>query len=264
MTGGLLGAVNGPDWLGSVATKVQDYGHLRATASALLAPSDEAIKEEASLSAVRRFSRRLLESSVGDAVAIPDGRRSVIDRRYDLPTKTRHEITSFVLRTDDGQTLHITKRRRTNQSSAESDRGAVQRTIAVETAVRSEPRVVFAIDVSNVDESIRFYRDLVGLTIARQTAEVVRFRGGIALVPLKSGGELQGRQLGLRLDPTSGGQPKIVIFVTPPEFEALHSRMAKAAPWVSRVTSMRSSQRFSCIDPDGTLVEIRETNGTST
>ena len=261
MAGGLLGAVNGPDWLAGIAAGVQDHGLLRSTASALLAPEPAKTDGEASLTAVRRFSRGLGERRVGDAVPLPDGRRGVVERLSDLPTKTRHEIKSYVLKTDDGQTLHITKRRRKSQPVSDPDSRAPQRTIDRKPAIRREPKIAFAIEVANLRESMRFYHELIGLRIAQLTAERVVLVGGLVLVPANGNGDLQARQLSLRLYPSAGAQTRVIVFVNPRDFRALHGRMVEFAPWVSRMTTKEARQQFKCIDPDGTLVEIREANG---
>ena len=261
MTGGLLGAVNGSDWLAGVAAKVQDRDHLRSTASALLVPNDAKAEEDASLRAVRRFSRGLGERRVGDAVALPDGRRGVIERLYHLPTKTRNEIKSYVLRTDDGQTLHITKRRRKTDKVSARDSWAPKRSIDGKTPFRKEPQVAFAIEVGNLQKSLHFYRDLIGLAVVRQTAERVILSGGVVLEVIKVDSDLPARQLSLPIKPSGGAQTRIIILVALAEFKALHKRMQRAAPWVSRMTTAGALQRFSCIDLDDTLIEIREANG---
>ena len=261
MTGGLLGAVNGADWIAGVAAKVQDHGLLRSTASALLVPKPAKTDGEASLTAVRRFSRGLGGRSVGDAVALPDGRRGVVERLTDLPTKTRNEIKSYVFSTDDGQTLHITKRRRKIDRVSPRDTRGPNRSIDAKTPIRKEPQVAFAIEVGNLQDSLHFYCDLIGLTVVRKTAERVILSGGVVLEVITASSEFPERQLSLPIKPSGSVQTKIIILVGSSEFSTLHRRMQRAAPWVSRMTTAGSLQRFSCIDLDGTLIEIREANG---
>ena len=263
MTGGLLGAINGPEWLSGVAARVQDYGHLKVTARALLVPSDEPIGE-ATRSAVPRFSRRLAQGQVGDALVLPDGRGAVIARVHDLPTKTRNEIKSFVLSTDDGQTLHFTKRRRTNQALPESETGTERRNSAGKKLGRRGPRIALAIEATNLEASMRFYRDVIGLKLTRQTADFVSFGGDIVLYPITSDGDPRARQVGLGTNAARSAPTRILIFVARPELEALRTRMIAADLRVSPVTTMSSRQRFSCVDPDGTTVEIRESNDAPT
>ena len=260
MTGGLLGALNGPDWLSGVATNVQDYGHLEATARELVAPSDRPVAE-ANPGAMRRFLRRLTESDVGETVGLPDGRAGVIARVSDLPTKTRNEIKSFVLTTDDGQTLYVTRRRRTSQSSFGSEKGIERPSIPGTALTRRLPRVALAIETANLEDSTRFYRDLIGLKPTRQTAEFVSFGGDIVLYAITSDDDLRAHQLGLGADTPASTPTRVLIFVSRPELEALHERLIAADLSVSPVTTVNSLRRLRCTDPDGTLVEIREANG---
>ncbi|MDE2695313.1 MAG: ADP-ribosylglycohydrolase family protein [Chloroflexota bacterium] len=260
MTGGLLGAISGTDWLGGLAAKVQDYEHLRVTAQDLVAPSDKPTVRPKE-STVARFSRRVAQLRAGDEIPLPDGRVGALTRVRDLPTKTRHEIKSFVFSTDDGQTLHVTKRRRTKRPGTDSDQGAEQHRVAETTSHRRKPRVTFAIEATDLERSTRFYRDLIGLEVTRKTTDFVSFGGEIVLFPTSSYEELPARQLDLRADGASTSPTKILIFVEPPELDAVRERIVAADFKVSPVTTMRSLRRFRCSDPDGTTLEIREANG---
>ena len=182
MTGGLLGAISGTDWLSGLAAKVQDYDHLRATAQGLLAPSDKPIVEPTA-NTVTRFSRRVAQIRVGDEIPLPDGRMGVLTRVRDFPTKTRNEIKSFVFSTEDGQTLHVTKRRRTNRSASNSDKETEQHSVAGTTSPRRRPRVTFAIEATNLEQSTHFYSELVGLEVTRTTPEFVSFGGDFSAIP---------------------------------------------------------------------------------
>ena len=262
MTGGLLGAINGSDWVGGIAADLQDFDHLRATASGLIEPPNGRYQETEGRTSVRRFSERLAQCLVGNTIDLPDGRTGVLEHLRHLPTKTQNEITSFVIRTDDRQTLYITKRRRTSQPHSVPDSSPVERATVGKTAVRSNPRVAFAITVSNLEESVRFYRDLIGLRIARKAAEGIILDGGIVLVPIEVHGEVEPRQMRLMPNPSGGSRSKLVVFLAPPEFEEVYRRMRDGAAWTSRLNPTKSMREFGCIDPDGTLVEIRETRDT--
>ena len=262
MTGGLLGAINGPDWISRIAANIQDSKHLSATALALLEPPDGPAWEAEGHPSVRRFSQQLAQQHVGDAVVLPDGRRGVLERVRELPTKTRNEIKSFAIRTEDGQTLHIKKTRRTSQPHSAPDSSIAEHASVEPPTIRRDPQVAFSITVSNLEESLHFYRDLIGLRIARRAAAVVILSGGIVLDPVEIDRDVVPHQLRLMPDPLGSSRPKLVIFLATPHFEEVHSRMREGALWISRLESTKSLREFSCLDPDGTLVEIRETKDT--
>ena len=108
---------------------------------------------------------------------------------------------------------------------------------------------------------MQFYRDLIGLEVTRKTTDFVSFGGKIVLFPTTSDEDLPARQLGLRAEAASTSPTKILIFVEPPELEAVRKRMMAADLKVSSVTTTRSLRCFRCSDPDGTILEIREANG---
>ena len=257
MAGGLLGAVNGPDWLRGIAPKVQDYDHLKAAARALVVPRDEPILGETP-SAVRKFSRRQVPGRVGEEIPLPDGRRGVIARVHDLPTKTRNEIRTFVIRTDDDQTLHITKRRRTHQPPSDTEKGTERGGLVDKKRVRREPRIAYAIETANLEASTRFYRDLIGLNLTRRTSEFVVFGEALLLVPVTLKGDERTPQLRLGANASSAAPTRLLIFLAPTELEALRARMIEAKARVSPVTTVRPLGRFTCLDPDGTVIEICE------
>ena len=263
MTGGLLGAINGSDWVSRIAANVQDSEHLSATALALLESPNGPAPEAEGHPSVRRFSQQLAQQHIGEAVVLPDGRRGVLEQVRDWPTKTRNEIKSFAIRTEDGQTLHIKKTRRTSQPHSAPDSSIAEHPSVGNPTIRTDPQVAFSITVSNLEESLHFYRDLIGLRIARRAAAVVILSGGIVLDPVQIDSDVVPHQLRLMPDPLGGSRPKLVIFFATPDFEEVHSRMRDGALWTSRLESTKSLREFSCIDPDGTLVEIRETKETS-
>ena len=147
------------------------------------------------------------------------------------------------------------------RSVSDSDREAEQHSVTGATQHRRRPRVTFAIEATNLERSIQFYRDLIGLEVTRKTTDFVSFGGEIVLFPTTSDESLPARQLGLRAEGASASPTKLLIYVEPPGLEAVRKRMVAADLKVSQVTTMRSLRRFRCSDPDGTILEIREANG---
>ena len=235
---------------------------MKATAQALLSPGDRSLVKPAA-NAAAGFSRKLARIRVGDEIPLPDGRRALLSRVQDLPTRTRHEIKSFVLTSNDGQTLHVTKRRRIDRQTIASNADTKQHSPDGKAPPHERPRVAFAIETANLERSSYFYRELVGLEVTRETEDFVSFEGDIVLFSSSRDDHSPPRQLRFLVDHAPSTPTRMLIFVKRPELEALHKRMLAANVAVSPVTTMRSFRRFRCADPDGTIVEIREASGSA-
>jgi catechol 2,3-dioxygenase-like lactoylglutathione lyase family enzyme len=122
-------------------------------------------------------------------------------------------------------------------------------------------RAVVAVEAADIEQSIAFYRDLIGLELTRRTPQYASFGGHVLILP-SNGSMPRQRQLELEREILFEGRPKIMIFVAPSELEPLRDQLMKAAVPVTSVAAAEAGRRhFSCVDPDGTVVEVREANG---
>jgi ADP-ribosylglycohydrolase/catechol 2,3-dioxygenase-like lactoylglutathione lyase family enzyme len=269
MSGGLLGAINGRDWLDGIAKRVQDYDHLLRTARALL-HDDVEPQTQARPQELRRLWRRLAATKPQTEVSLPDGRHGVLVDVNDLPTKTRHDITVYVARTDDGQTLFLKRVARVKQSPTQPTRTKQPARSPTEEPRKTPEqdalthvarrRAVVAVEASDLERSVGFYRDLLGLELTRRTSEFANF-GGHILVVLSNGSRPGQSRLDLDTATPFERTPKIFVFVASAELESLHEQLTQARVPVKPVEAAGRRRHFACLDPDGTVVEIRETNG---
>lgn len=109
MTGSILGAIHGPQWLNSLGTSVQDSGYIVDLAAALVTTNGGASyhlhSTELSAKSLRDWSDQL--SATAHADVLPDGRPFKIIDTQRLATKTKNYVVRIVGRTGDGQTLFI-------------------------------------------------------------------------------------------------------------------------------------------------------------
>jgi ADP-ribosylglycohydrolase/catechol 2,3-dioxygenase-like lactoylglutathione lyase family enzyme len=256
MAGALLGAVNGLDWLGHAAERLQDYDYLTRVTSALLRGENQAVPPAPELRAVPRFWRGLTEVGAGAEVDLPDGRRGTVRDVVDHPTKTRNSIKTWMVETSDGQTLFLKK---VSKLPAATERPP-------EPAESAQPdvrrrRAVVAVEADDLERSVSFYRDVLGLEVRRQTPDYVNF-GGVVLVLPAAGERGDGSSSQLRLpEDVFASKPKIMIFVDAGELEALRSQIVGAKLPVSVIEEGGGRRHFYCLDPDGTVIELREANG---
>ncbi len=113
MTGGILGAVHGIEWLGDYAEQVQDARYIRELAENLVknqGAGQAQMAIETRKKHLNSFLEELAVSNNGDLVVIPDGREANIsDRQQHQPLSKTTVANYWKVRTVDGQTLYITK-----------------------------------------------------------------------------------------------------------------------------------------------------------
>jgi ADP-ribosylglycohydrolase/catechol 2,3-dioxygenase-like lactoylglutathione lyase family enzyme len=253
MTGSLLAAINGGDWLGKARERVQDDRFLVRLARSLVVGT---IREDRASSDpdVRTLVRRLDGTEVGMELTLPDGRIGHLRNVADHPTKTRNEIKTFVVETDDGQTLFF-KRARKLQGQPPST-GATQ-------AQRPRGRIAVALQVDDLERSIGFWRDIAQLEVVAVTQQYVSVDGYIALFPTAELGPTKN----LKFEFASDGELRharrwILVFVERRELNEIRKRLNRAAvPSVSVAGARGEWHGVRCADPDGNVVEFRERNG---
>lgn len=266
--GGLLGAINGREWLDVVGKRVQDYGYLMTTARAAVT-TDAAVALELRPRELRTLWRRLGKTTPGSQITLPDGRTGVVERVVGLETSTRHSIRVFAIRTEDGQSLFLKKVARLPRGQgvgkqAPETPGAAAAGEGKQSTPATKPhrRAVVAIEAESVRRTVDFYRDLIGLELTRQTDDYVSF-GGVVIVVPANGAKPKASQLALDSDLFTR-RPKIMVFVAGDDLEPLRQQLTHAAVPVTAVSSEGGGPpRFLCVDPDGTVVEVRQANGGS-
>ncbi len=271
MTGGLLGAVNGVEWLGGMVERVQDGGYIagmaRTTSARAEVKSPHPHPRRVTESLLKRFWATVMTSKVGEELPLPDGRVGVLAGLVEHPTKTRHSIRTWEVRADDGQTLHFKRIMREPASTAiaatESD------------PLARSPRVGVVISVDDMDSALLFYRDLIRLEISKRGSNYVSFAGHLVLEKITSepgapdtvvasaGPSLTRGQLEL---PGSGqsipdARQRLTVLFDTVGLEAVCRRLIGGGRPVVDVGPLGGRRVFHTVDFDGTVVELRETNG---
>ncbi|GAA2245822.1 hypothetical protein GCM10010413_57120 [Promicromonospora sukumoe] len=183
MTGALLGAVHGKDWLGALAPAVQDSDYITAIATALVEYPDRSAGDSpvGDGSEFRRHREQWRQDApeirVGSRGVFPDGRRyhaTGVDMRTDV------DIKRIRLRLEDGQTVlsDIREVRSTPQEPADRDINLVTRFPDTSYQVKDfsppsgESGVVTAL-TNSLRETTAFYARLLGREIPIHGNEAV-------------------------------------------------------------------------------------------
>lgn len=171
MTGSILGAIHGPQWLNGLGPSVQDSEHITQTARALssaksgLSSDRQPLPRSVTEKALSDWSDRL--SASAEAAELPDGRGFEISEILRLPTNTKNFVTRIVGRAADGQTIildEITKSsteafRRGNPVEPLQPPKASMPTTRATTQIRG-----IELAGQDLEASHRFYRDVLRLS----------------------------------------------------------------------------------------------------
>lgn len=252
MTGCLLGALGGSNWMGDYATAVQDGEYLTKTAQGLASMATEWFHgiESPQLIAksleMRTFIKNLESSSPGDLMDFPDDRKATVMNVMRYPTRSRGaSALVWKLETLDGQTLYV-KRISRKQPVAQHE-GKAAPTSLVQPDMRG--RLTIRLPVSDLKESRDFYSRL-GLQVTKESPHFVDF-GDLILV----------RKQGFEA-PFSGRRPWVSLVVEVAHVQTVLERVARAGARITVQALGTGAKRpfFKCEDPDGNEIEIVETS----
>jgi ADP-ribosylglycohydrolase/catechol 2,3-dioxygenase-like lactoylglutathione lyase family enzyme len=264
MAGAILGGVAGTEWLQSYRGQLQDERYIAELAQSV---SKRVVDQESAMAfdtsgvrprvAVDRTLDVLRRSSKDDELELPDGRRARLEEVKAVDTSSR-TLTGRIwkLRTADGQTIYIKKFERT--SADDIGKSAVTKTgerIPRKKAPRFTSKVkAIKIIVADLERSRRFYAEVLGLRIVRESRTLVNFGGVLSLVPLHYTEEMD-------LFPEERVRTRSIICIETSSLEKCHERVATFVE--ARVTPMhlKAGRRvFRCFDFDSNVLEVFETS----
>lgn len=242
MTGALLGAVHGPDWLGPAADKVMDAKLLQRTAETLSHP-DERGSEPYGRDAVRRVETELARARPGARTHLPFYGDVEVTSVRDLDNRASR-IRSWWMSNVDGQTFRVTRTSKAKRSPW----------IQLETAPppseqRDEPRLRsgLVVSVQDLKRSREFYESLLGMAVSRTTRTALVLNGWLALEPAMNGPA--------RI-PAYDAPATVTLYAEPETVAATRDRLEKAGVRLT-VTQTERGPVVRTHDPDGVAVEIR-------
>ena len=251
MTGGLLGCINGAEWLSSVRNGIQDAAYLEKLALKL---SNHEFNEFSSFSllkktALKNWTNDMMSASDSSGVMLPDGRSAKINFSPDqVGPSGKYKIEFRKLVTVDGQTLFVKKRSKGEFGEQPSQQKPSSPSQPVSTESFSfGPKL----PVLSLDDAVHFYRDLLGLKVKKKTKDVVSFENGLVLVAKSYCDEFQHNGF------------KSLLYVEVSEIEKRYKWAVNSAPDIQIMTPLahwKTSQRyfFRCLDRDGNLLEVFE------
>ena len=258
MTGGLLGCINGTDWLSSIKNGVQDSGYLEKSALKLISGKNE---QESSFnptkgSFLKKWINDIATAPAASETSLPDGRKARVNWESDrIGSSGKYKIEFRRITSEDGQTIYIKKTSKGDFRSKRPLATAAYSQKRSESQSQQEklnfgPKLL----VSSIEKSTQFYQQLLGLSIKKEPRGAVVFNEGLVLAPASYTKEFESEKF------------RALIYVEVADIKNKHSRISKKNVYeATRLERWEKSKRrfFRCVDPDGNLVEVFE-NANST
>ncbi|MBV6624514.1 MAG: ADP-ribosylglycohydrolase family protein [Rivularia sp. (in: Bacteria)] len=248
MTGGILGALAGIEWLRNYKNKVQDANYLKQLAEHLAKNQNRSQTKQADNRKVTKNTANLLivninKLNIGDNITFPDGRQANLSSIINHNSLSKSTIaTSRKLLTADGQSLYFKKLSRLkNDPKANFQLKAVNVVnIGVKLLVRDMNVARF------------FYEKVLGLKVEKESKNAVRC-GCIVLVPISP------KENTLQSLNNSNQKNPERIYLEVASLDEVYSNVRQFEAKIVRDIYEREERRsFLCLDPDDNMVEILE------
>ncbi len=262
MTGGILGAVAGIEWLGNRAEQVQDTCYIRQFGERLATKEDIG---QSQLSDIAKTAKAHLDSIIekletskpGDTFAFPDGREvKISDYRHHQSLSKTTVAVSWKLIASGGQSLYIKKNYR---SKNDSDRKTEPTSNIVNNErceVELQPpkvlKVAVRLLVCDLSKARFFYEKVLGLKVEKESKLLVRC-DGIVLVPLDSKKNM--------VQPSESLAPNTTttIYIEIESLTEVYNNVCQFGYRILKpIGEIHKRHCFTCLDPDGNEVEIIE------
>ena len=257
LTGSILGAVAGGDWLKPLIPDLQDASYVRSLAGVLAQGETAPQALDGPAVGVRRRVHRLLEKAeAGQDLGLPIFGRSRLLRVEEHPTKSSNDIRTWWLATELQQTLAVTRIRKLRDAEPHPTPDELpQPNVADDVGPPAMELCWVALLVRDLPRSVSFYRDLLRLRVARSSDAYVRFGQNLILQ------QADLHDLGaFRSGPDSGSFASVdlvTIVLEPRDFDCRYRELQDARLPLSNVLERGNGRRFRLHDPDGHVVEVR-------
>ena len=257
MAGGLLGCINGADWLSPVKSDIQDFNYLEKTALKLNSHKSDNILDFETIkkTTLNTWTDDIISAPDLSKVNLPDGRPAKIKYGQDeIGSSGKYKVVFRSFITSEGQTIYINKISKGNFANQ-------QQTFKANLVKQSKPKQAQSVRPSkesnlslkllvfSIERSISFYKELLGFTIKKQNKTLVTFHQGLALATAPYVEEAQVKKF--------PGSLCVEVADIPNRYSWVVERKFKVLTKIKRV-EQSSLRFFKCCDPDGNVIEVFE------
>jgi ADP-ribosylglycohydrolase/catechol 2,3-dioxygenase-like lactoylglutathione lyase family enzyme len=269
VTGALLGALTGDDWIQPLADGLLDHEYILQLGLSLVDQSPMlSVVGEWNPKLKRGLLDELERLEVGDRVLLPLFREGHIERIENPETRSSNAITIWWIPTALGQTLTITRVKKLSdrdrqRENANDDGVASESQLVIDEGHRSEARrsatrrAWTTLEVRDLEKAAHLYRDLLGLPV-RSHGDDFLFLGATILLQQTSDRE-SGRFRLFRgsTNASFSASQFLGILIPSHELTSTHAKIADAGFAVSEILRDRNKSRFRVLDLDGHVIEVR-------
>lgn len=256
MTGGLLGCINGSDWLSTVKQGIQDAAYIEKNAFRLANGhiDDNPTREVVKRSLLKDWVDDVVIAPDSSEVSFPDCRKAKVNRGRDYIGRSgKFKIEFRRLTTEDGQIIYLNKISKGDFEPIASS--PKQTSVSHQQPISKSRGCGSKIPVASFEKAIWFYCDCLGLTVKKQNANMVVFDQGLVLVPLS-----------YMNDVSQGMQLRAMLYIQATNIAERFRRVKESdlqivtelGPWKKRKIEMLF---FRSLDPDGNVVEVFSADG---
>jgi ADP-ribosylglycohydrolase/predicted enzyme related to lactoylglutathione lyase len=256
MTGGLLGAIAGVEWLQHYADRVQDSEYIKKLAERLVQPTFSTLKDEnrATKSLLDSFIEKLKESKSGDRVSIPDGREAKVSAVIEHKSLSQSTLAvSWKLDVADGQSLYVKKISRTKNNEKLEVKNNNSHRQNIELQPVNVLKVALKLPVRDLDKTRFFYEKVLGIKVEKELPGLITY-DGIVLESLASKKSLNNNNL-----EGFNTRPNNTIYIEIESLDEAYNNVVSFGSKILQPISEKSDRRiFTCSDPEGNEVKIIE------
>ncbi|NMF64538.1 hypothetical protein DP113_08330 [Brasilonema octagenarum UFV-E1] len=261
MTGGILGAIAGIEWLGNYAVKVQDANYIRDIGEHLARNQGDSQTQQADNFTIQKthldaFVKQIEVSKPADSILIPDGRKAQISASVNHQSISKSTVAkSWKLTTAEGQSLYVKKLSRPkNNTEINSQLKSIS--VSEQNFEFQQVNILHVgieIPVSNLDKSRFFYEKVLGIQVEQESKLLVRC-GSIVLINIEYYKKRHGFSSGTTKAPTTH-----TIDLEVESLDEAYNNVSKVEAKIVKDISKNHERRyFYCLDPDENQIRIFE------
>ena len=169
MSGGLLGCVNGTDWLSALKGEIQDADYIENVALRLLSDKYEKFVNRKAIkrTSLRKWLKEAVRIPDADAVKLLDGRKAIVKHAPDqIGRSGKYKVQFRKLISDDGQSIYIKKISKGNFDARPIDDSQSKR--KSQDMIQPEPpegeMLIYQTDDGRVSLDVRLENETIWLT----------------------------------------------------------------------------------------------------
>lgn len=278
MTGALLGAIVGTEWLGQLEQEVQDAKYLKAVCRTLLTKTREYEHYTPDESHPLDVVESLKKSKKDDIIDLPGFKSvSVLDTYLNESLSKATRAQSWKVRTADDQTIYFKKiwyekgaekpqllsKSSELKEDARSNRKQTQFSQKAELLKVNPVETSVKLMVDDIDKSKFFYERGLGLVCSKHSKDLYKY-GNIWLSEKPSQKKQTNQDDKPKLSQMTNTKDVVPdVWIQVDSLDAAYQNVKKIGLLIVREISYREESRyFVCHDPSGYLVLVNETSHT--